>query len=146
MQVRSNGMQLAIRLHFCPECPSIHREQISVKTPATKQLNQIFTQQFTLNFSDYIETGFATQPPWNVMYKTRHALLGRPDTRERRKSSLHWSGVRRITHFVRVEVVMSIALQSPYMQIFTFGSMPVNPAVTWALRHVRLLSENKRSK
>ena len=30
-------------------------------------------------------------------------------------------------------------------QIFTFGSMPVNPAVTWALRHVRLLSKNKRS-
>ena len=33
-----------------------------------------------------------------------------------------------------------------YMQIFTFGSMPVNPAVTSALRHVRLLSKNKRSK
>ena len=67
-----------------------HRKQIPVKTPATKQLNHIFTlrnlyEEYNsslriswaiLFFSDCIQTGFATKPPWNVMYKTRHALLG----------------------------------------------------------------------
>ena len=64
------------------------------------------------------------------------------------------------------DVNRSIELLSPYMQIrvklyvhdenaakhlhlhchLDLGSLPVNPAVTWALRHVRLLSKNKRSK
>ena len=47
-------------------------------------LYEIFTKSITVHFeflelsyfSDCIQTGFATQPPWNMMYKTRHALLG----------------------------------------------------------------------
>ena len=47
-------------------------------------LYEIFTKSITVHFeflelsyfSYCIQTGFATQPPWNVMYKTRHALLG----------------------------------------------------------------------
>ena len=47
-------------------------------------LYEILTKSITVHFeflelsyfSDCIQTGFATQPPWNVMRKTRHALLG----------------------------------------------------------------------
>ena len=60
-------------------------------------LYEIFTKSITVHFeflersyfSDCIQTGFATQPPWNVMYKTRHGLLGN-SARTYARTPLKW--------------------------------------------------------